>query len=932
MGNERRRSGRQTTCEVSADMLIKRFKYLCLEQMEQEKLENFFSFQIHYRKNNAGLCLPCNLLIRSGYAGTASTFADLIQDCMKEILTNKDVSLRQVKENEMYRTCPGELMRDCDVLSILDCGSHTLEKPQERLELWRGLARQSCENGYGCLIIAAGSGEFTHWVRQKDVLPPHFFFEEICLSPMTEADVSNALMVRLKEDGIIVGANFRKNVEQYVADTYAEAQLKETDYIEDLRYQILRNYYIFGNATITKACLPVYQLRRNTNEILRDLDRMVGLSDVKAGFQHIADQDKTERGALLFAFCGRPGTGKATIARLLKDLLYARRQIDRNILKIITLEDWAASELLFNAFREAAGGVLMIRNSHFLISRGSDSNLPEKRCAQMLQKALTDYTRPMAVILDCSVQEMEQLLNDGGPLAQIMLPERRYTFEYSPEELLQILQQDSAGAPVLEVDQKDRKEILELIIEKEKDVSFACAGTMRELQQKLLRQGLKAIKASDVKAGLAAYDSTLNLQDLIGTDLIQEWLERFEARVSYAQVLKEKRIQAAPPNLNMLFMGQPGTGKTTVARRIADYLFRLGVLPNGSFVAAGRKELVGDSYDATLKKTEAMVKQAMNGVLFVNMDQLRDHDYAVIDFLVTAMNEYRDSMIFIFSGCQTALQHHLERTPDLKSRIGYTFRFRCYGPEALAEMFCGKLIRQGFSVEEKARKKAKEIMEYFSASEDFDNGHFVNRIIDYTLSNRAKRDYLACSNDIKAEDIPSVEYIKDVILGNWAESGNEMNKEQLIRIAVHELGHAIVLMKLDPDRGIDRVTVRADAVSSGKTFFEAGAGNLTESRKKAELAAIFGGRNAERLLFGEHSEGCVSDIQQARELARYLVDSMAVGEIGITTVEDLLREADKVATQVLSENKDKLRELTDSLIGTQKGWMSGSMIRSMLEE
>ena len=148
------------------------------------------------------------------------------------------------------------------------------------------------------------------------------------------------------------------------------------------------------------------------------------------------------------------------------------------------------------------------------------------------------------------------------------------------------------------------------------------------------------------------------------------------------------------------------------------------------------------------------------------------------------------------------------------------------------------------------------------------------------------------------------------------------------RIAVHEAGHAIMTILLDPHRKITAVSINADAESMGKAIMENTGDSITESMMKANLAVLFGGRNAERIVFGEHSTGCAADYKEARQLASAMVNDLAMGELGASSKTEFLVEADKTATEILSAHKEELIKKAELLL--EKGTLTGKEISELL--
>ena len=326
----------------------------------------------------------------------------------------------------------------------------------------------------------------------------------------------------------------------------------------------------------------------------------------------------------------------------------------------------------------------------------------------------------------------------------------------------------------------------------------------------------------------------------------------------------------------------------------------------------------------------------MNGVLFIDEayslyrgKNSGDFGEEAIATLITAMEEYKGKLVVIFAGYQDEMRLFQSANPGISSRIGFTFHFPDYSPEELTMIFCSKMTKNGFLTEKSALKQIYKIMEYFSTMDNFGNGRFVDKVIDMTVNNRSLRSYRRRYNDIKMRDIPE---IKDLIRVSpdrrrlWTDE--EQSDELRRRIAVHEAGHAIVSILLDSHRKITTVSINADAGSMGKAIMENTGDSITESMIKANLATLFGGRNAERIVFGEHSTGCVADYKEAKQLASRMVNDLAMGEIGVSSETDFLVEADRKATEILSAHKEELMKIAELLF--EKGTLTGKEIRGLL--
>lgn len=116
------------------------------------------------------------------------------------------------------------------------------------------------------------------------------------------------------------------------------------------------------------------------------------------------------------------------------------------------------------------------------------------------------------------------------------------------------------------------------------------------------------------------------------------------------------------------------------------------------------------------------------------------------------------------------------------------------------------------------------------------------------------------------------------------------------------------------------ITINADAGTMGKAVVESDSNCVTESSLKGRLAVLFGGKNAERLLLGDHSARCSADIAQAKKIAEHMINALAMGELGVTRVMDLLKEEDQKSADILVQYKDSLPQIADLLCEKNNSW------------
>ncbi|MBQ3292653.1 MAG: AAA family ATPase [Mogibacterium sp.] len=427
------------------------------------------------------------------------------------------------------------------------------------------------------------------------------------------------------------------------------------------------------------------------------------------------------------------------------------------------------------------------------------------------------------------------------------------------------------------------------------------------------------------------------LSEIIGMDDIKQKLKDFEAYTKYQKMVKGHGAKVPSANTHMVFLGNPGTGKTTIARIVAQMMFNIGLLRKNTVIEVQRKDLIGEYVGHTAIKTQEVIDKAMGGVLFIDEAYALTASGSSNDFggecvatLIKAMEDHKDDLIVIFAGYVDEMRMFLASNPGLESRVGYVFRFEDYEVDDLVKIFNVKMTSNGYRLEDGVEEKVGELCRYFSGKRDFGNGRFVDKVIQQTLVRHAQN---ADENNlitIKPEDIPEIEDVQKTSAGGWEMvNPKDITKEELMTIAVHELGHAIAGYYLAGNMEIEKISVQADA--SGTLGFV-----KYDLKKKAlesekdlinQLAVTLSGKNAEEVVFQSHTSGCSNDIQKATALAKRMVTDFAMGDwLDENAHVALLRKADQLSKDVLEEHKEKLTGLADELVAR------GSITKEEIED
>jgi len=261
------------------------------------------------------------------------------------------------------------------------------------------------------------------------------------------------------------------------------------------------------------------------------------------------------------------------------------------------------------------------------------------------------------------------------------------------------------------------------------------------------------------------------LNQLVGLKKVKEMfndlVNLIELKNKTKDDLKIKNI-----NLHMVFLGNPGTGKTTVARIIAEMLYNLKYVKQNKLIEVSSKDLVAEYVGQTAPKTMAVIQKALGGVLFVDeayslasgQGQGNSFNEEAIATLIQAMENYRDELVVIFAGYTKEMQDFLNANSGIVSRIGYTVEFEDYTTEQLIEIFKQFMERAGFEVEKDAIDKVAEIIEEYKGTKNFGNARFVRNIYEKSIvkhaSNTKGKKQKKILKTITKEDISAENLLK----------------------------------------------------------------------------------------------------------------------------------------------------------------------------
>jgi probable Rubsico expression protein CbbX len=253
-------------------------------------------------------------------------------------------------------------------------------------------------------------------------------------------------------------------------------------------------------------------------------------------------------------------------------------------------------------------------------------------------------------------------------------------------------------------------------------------------------------------------------RDLVGLAPVKQRVRDIAALLVIDTLRKGLGLPAAAPSLHMSFTGNPGTGKTTVAMRMAEILHRLDYIRKGHLVAVTRDDLVGQYIGHTAPKTREVLKKAMGGVLFIDEayylyrpENERDYGQEAIEILLQVMENQRDDLVVILAGYKDRMDTFFKSNPGLSSRIAHHLDFPDYAHGELMQIAAKMLDAMNYRMADDARAAFAEYLTLRLAQPHFANARSVRNALDRARLRQASRLFAQPGRELTREDLTTLE-------------------------------------------------------------------------------------------------------------------------------------------------------------------------------
>jgi SpoVK/Ycf46/Vps4 family AAA+-type ATPase len=554
-------------------------------------------------------------------------------------------------------------------------------------------------------------------------------------------------------------------------------------------------------------------------EVMREFDQLIGLSEIKRKVREHAQyiqflQLRKEKGFtekesinVHSVFVGNPGTGKTTVAKMMGRLYRKMGLLSKGHVHEVDRSDLVGEYIgqtapkVKEAIEKARGGVLFIDEAYALSRSLEDNKDFGKEAIEILVRELSNGVGDLAVIVAGYPKEMKTFLDSNPGLRSRFKLSFEFT-DYLPQEL-SLIAEHAASEKEVYITPDARLSLDAIITEafRRRDRTFGNARFIHDLVEKAkIQLGLRLMALADVR--------TLHSEDLksilpidvdkvqvehhrplplipVDEKLLQTALHELDSMIGMPGIKKDIRELVSLVRfyresgrdvlgrffLHTVLIGNPGTGKTTVARIIAKIYKALGVLERGHTVETDRQGLVAGYVGQTATKTDERVEEALGGVLFIDeayaltqsgRSSQGDFGDEAIQTLLKRMEDHRGRFFVFVAGYPENMDTFLKANPGLASRFDKILRFEDYTPEELLEIALQMFNQEQYRVAEDTREYLGNYFEFLHQFRDkfFGNARTVRQVVQEIIKNQNLR--IAAGNIPDAPDDSMLIELNDV--------------------------------------------------------------------------------------------------------------------------------------------------------------------------
>lgn len=533
---------------------------------------------------------------------------------------------------------------------------------------------------------------------------------------------------------------------------------------------------------------------RPLEEIIKELDCLIGLESVKTKIRDYVDylnflQIREEKGfeedddlSLHAVFTGNPGTGKTTVVKLLGKIYHAIGLLSKGHVHTVEANDLISGFVrqtgddTKKAIEKARGGILFIDEAYMLYKEGGGNDFGPEAVAALITE-MSDGKGDIAIMVAGYPKEMETFLNSNPGLKSRF---RNYFHfnDYTPDELVEIAG-FAANKRDVNLSPEAKEKITKIVTNafRKRDRTFGNARFAHSLLDEakmnlgirlmnnydpdlLTKEDLSTIREEDIE-DLSTNRDEKSLRLPIDNDLLKEALSELDQLTGLDNIKQEVQdmIKLAKYyhemgrdilrvfSMHSVFTGNPGTGKTTVARIMGKFYKALGLLERGHLIDADGSDLVAGYVGQTSIKTMDLIKEAQGGILFIDeayaLTEGHNSDFGkkAVATLIKQMEDKRKDFGLIVAGYPQNMEKFLESNPGLKSRFDRTYKFNDFSENDLFSIALRMLKERSLKPNKEASNHIKSYLTslYVNRDKFFGNARSVRKMVEKAHRNQELR-------------------------------------------------------------------------------------------------------------------------------------------------------------------------------------------------
>lgn len=683
------------------------------------------------------------------------------------------------------------------------------------------LLEQNAEND-GCKFIFTGTAEAFEKMKLLNPAIEKYIFDFINIEKYTEDELWRLMNVLAEADGFRIGPECEEDLKRWLASESKLSDFSNTIALDNLlkeakknlaiRYQKLQEeeglgfYFLEEEKIQQKLCrLEPEDFTGNgeeqsLEELCNELDAMTGLSRVKKEVRtqiskvNIAlkaakagANRKSGHGTLHMAFVGEPGTGKTTVAKMIGKIYCALGVLPGDEVYTVSRADLVSQYIggtarcVREVCQRADGGVLFVDEAYSLVNSDQDSY--GKEAVDTLIQEMENRRDTMMVILAGYEGPMMEFLK-ANPGFKSRVPNIIHFDDYELEEMVQIFEY-MVKADGYYLTAEALSKLSGLLSEKSKEADFGNARGVRNVLDQVINAQSERLERESATGEVVDYDAITaddiqvicdkidteekNIDELLAELYALEGLQGVKDKVQamvnsmkYKNLMKSRAINHSKKQgtMHLVFSGNPGTGKSTVANLLGQIYVKLGVLKKNTFILAKRSDLVAPYLGQTAARVANKVAEADGGILFIDEayqlynGETDSYGEEAIGTLLSLVEEKRDSLMVILAGYTENMEDFMAVNPGLRSRFPNVIEFTDYSVNELLTIFEKMVQKDGLTLEagvlalvEKEIRQRKEKDE-----REFANARGVRNILEQISLRQQSRIIIEEENGISHTD------------------------------------------------------------------------------------------------------------------------------------------------------------------------------------